>query len=83
MKRLLASIALVLCACTALADDAYIDGIDYNFNGGTAEVTFSPKYNYSGAVTIPASITYNGTTYSVTSIGVWAFNGYCSLTQST
>ena len=48
----------------------------------TAAVTYElsrSENNYSGltAATIPASVTYNSVTYSVTSIGDWAF-GYCT-----
>ena len=59
------------------AYDAYINGIFYNFSGTEAEVTsLDPEANanaYSGAVNIPKSVTLNGTTYSVTSIGDRAF----------
>lgn len=56
----------------ASAYDAYIDDIYYNFSSGNkATVTYKSLGNksYSGAVVIPSSVTYNGTTYSVTSIG--------------
>ena len=49
-------------------------------SGNTAEVTYYASYsnNYvSGDVVIPSTVTYNGTTYSVTSIGDRAF-AYCS-----
>ena len=48
----------------------------------TAEVTYG---DYSGLTTanIPASVTYYGTTYSVTSIGEGAFSGCSSLTSVT
>ena len=78
----------LLASATAFAYDAYdakIDGIYYNFSGDEATVTYQryndsyPHYSsdYSGAVVIPSSVTYNGTTYSVTSIGEYAFS-YCS-----
>ena len=75
----------------AFAYDAEIDGIYYNFNiyTQTAEVTSQipdwPYNNdaYSGSVTIPESVTYEGTIYSVTTIGWKAFD-YCrSLTSVT
>ena len=52
-----------------------INGIYYNLNEceKTAEVTENPN-KYSGAVSIPETVTYNGITYSVTSIGDRAFN---------
>ena len=54
----------------------------------TAEVTYQLEWdadNYKDLTTanIPASVTYNGTTYSVTSIGDWAFSGCTGLTSVT
>ena len=70
----------------AFAYDAKIDGIYYNFDKSakTATVTWQSSVNnylsnknaYSGNVTIPESVTYQGTNYSVTAIGSWAFY-YC------
>lgn len=65
------------------AHDFEVDGIYYNINGNEAIVTYkgttSSEYSneYSGMVTIPSSVTYSGTTYSVTSIDDMAFE-YCS-----
>jgi hypothetical protein len=55
-----------------------INGIYYNLIGKakTAEVT-RPSNNYSGDITIPASVNYQGFTYQVTQIGEKAFL-YCS-----
>ena len=78
-------LALILPA-TAMAYDFEVDGIYYNINGNEATVTFKGQYcddylnDYSGNVTIPATVTYNGTTYSVTSIGYGAFYGCSGLT---
>ena len=61
----------------------------YNLNEDkTAEVTYElgwDENNYKGLTTanIPASVTYNGTTYSVTSIGGNAFRYCSSLTSVT
>lgn len=51
-----------------------IDGIYYNLNASnrTAEVTFG-ETEYTGAITIPSTVTYNGVYYSVTGIGDEAF----------
>ena len=73
----------------ANAYSAKINGIYYNFSGDEATVTYqkfeNSKYisDYSGAVVIPASVTYSGTTYSVTSIGSSAFSGCTGLTSIT
>ncbi len=58
---------------------AKIDGIYYNFSDSKAEVTYgtTTSNSYSGDVAIPATVTYNGSSYSVTSIGNYAFYG-CS-----
>ena len=80
---------LTLVATTASAHSFEVDGIYYNDNGdGTVSVTYKGRsYTqyadiYTGKVVIPPSITISetGTTYSVTSIGSYAFY-CCSLTS--
>ena len=59
----------------------------YNIVNGNAEVTYQNNYDYTfystyhptGALTIPSSVTYNGTTYAVTSIGDDAFHSCSNL----
>ena len=81
MKRLITQLALliaVLCASIpAHAYDYIVDGIYYNVNKSnrTAEVTKGDG-KYKGSINIPESITYEGSSYSVTSIGSGAFR-YC------
>ena len=65
-----------------------VNGINYNkIDSNEVEVTnkitsYSPYSNdYSGSVTIPATVTYHGTTYSVTSIGYAAFDHCYGLTN--
>ena len=53
----------------------------YNIVDGNAEV--AGYQVISGSLTIPSSVTYNGTTYSVTSIGNYAFYGCSGLTSVT
>ena len=67
-----------------------IDGIWYNLdeNYWQAEVTFKgssyDEYEeYSDAINIPATVTYGGVEYSVTSIGSCAFSECSSLTDIT
>ncbi len=73
-------LALLLPA-VAMATDFVVDGICYNINGNEATVTSKGDYydmffvGYSGSVVIPATVTYKGTTYPVTSIDEIAF--YC------
>lgn len=86
MKQLLRfSILLlaILLPTLAMAYDFEVDGIFYNINGNEATVTYNGLYDYSGSVTIPATVTYNGTTYPVTSIGKFAFYNCSSLTSVT
>ena len=68
----------------ASADAIEIDGIYYNLINKIkqAEVTSNPN-NYSGSVIIPEQITYEGTTYNVTSIGNSAFYNCRGLTSIT
>ncbi|MDD6132326.1 MAG: leucine-rich repeat protein [Bacteroidales bacterium] len=82
--RAVLTAVLSLVATIATAHDFEVDGIYYNDNcDGTVSVTYKgSSYNeytneYTGDVTIPSSVTYSGTTYSVTSIGDKAF-GECS-----
>ena len=82
MKHLF-TMLLALIAVTASAQDFEVDGICYNIlseDDRTVEVTGSP-YGYSGDVVIPAEVTYDGSTYSVTTIGKDAFN-YCEALTS-
>ena len=72
-------LALILPA-TALAYDFEVDGIYYNINGNEVTVTNNGSV-YSGSVVIPATVTYDGTTYRVTAIGSSAFSGCRGLTS--
>jgi len=62
-----------------MAHSFEVDGIYYNAYNNEATVTFKgPTVNYyeneySGSVTIPSSVTYDGETYLVTGIGNGAF----------
>ena len=62
-----------------------IDGIWYNLDSADkkAEVTKNSSGEYSSAIVIPEKVTYNGTEYSVMSIGEYAFSGCSGLTSIT
>ena len=83
-KKLSLLFALMLSTLMASAYDAQVDGIYYNLitEAKQAEVT-SGDTKYTGSVTIPESFTYDGVTYSVTSIGSAAFAGCSGLTSVT
>ena len=78
-----------LLPAIAIAHDFEVDGIYYNINGNEATVTYKGTYSsqysneYSGDLTIPATVTYGGTSYSVTSIGDYAFSNCTGLTSVT
>ena len=73
--------ALTLSAGALFANGTYVDGIYYDFDDAklTATVTYRGSYydeytdEYTGNVVIPATVTYGGNPYSVTSIGNGAF----------
>lgn len=89
MKKLFSFILMALLPVVASAQDAYINGIYYNFSGDEATVTcFYDDYwgavpKYSGNVVIPSSVTYNDKTYSVTHIDEVAFANCSGLTSVT
>ena len=83
-KHLLTAL-LLFCATVATAHDFEVDGIYYNITS-TTNKTVAVTYrgtscyeysSYTGDVVIPESATYDGTTYSVTSVGDRAFS-FCS-----
>ena len=92
MKKTLLCLTLVIAfACKSFAYDFESGGLYYNIIGnGEVEVTRSDDTYYSGSIVIPSSVTYNSTTYSVTSIGDSAFldlyacyTGYGMITSIT
>ena len=90
MKRLSIFLLSVLCtAAPAFAYDFQSGDLYYNITGeNTVAVAYQVEWsetNYQGLTTasIPATVTYNGTTYSVTSIGYAAFSRCTSLTSIT
>ena len=81
---------LLLFSVAVNAHDFAVDGIFYYItdeNNKTVEVTYKgssySEYSneYTGKVEIYKSVAYNGTTYSVTSIGTSAFSGCSGLTS--
>ena len=89
--RLLSLIlAIMVAAMPASAYDFMVNGLCYkkNSDGTSVTVTYqnlnAPTYtNISGAVNIPASVTYSGKTYSVTEVDAYAFDGCSGITSLT
>ncbi len=83
-KRMLVTALCIMFAVIANAYGAEINGIYYNLSQETktAEVT-SGDSKYTGDVIIPEGVVYDGVTYSVTSIGGYAFYGCSGLTSVT
>lgn len=79
MKKCLLFLFFLPTSGSIWAYDAEIDGIWYNLDSSTntAQVTECIYYYYSGDVVIPEKVVYDGSVYSVTSIGSYAFC-YCS-----
>lgn len=85
IKSLLLAVIGLLYSVSVSAYHFEVGRIYYNitsFSNKTVEVTYKgwAEHVYSGSVVIPASVTYEGDTYSVTRIGEQAFN-CCPLTN--
>ena len=80
MKKIFLTIIAMLLPLMASA--TYIKDINYDLDSSTETATVI-KGSYSGYVNIPSQVTYNGVTYTVKSIGRWAFCGCSSLTSVT
>ena len=85
MNKIFLLLTFLCLSLSARAHDAEVDGIFYNLDAAnkTATVTFKgdepSDYEYSGDVVIPETVTYNGITYSVTSLGDYCFYGCTDL----
>ena len=93
MKTKLFTLLLAVAASvgTMFASDTQVDGIWYDFDNSTKTASVTYRGNayytnldrYSGNVVIPSSVLYNAETYSVTSIGDYAFYSCSGLTSVT
>ena len=71
-------IIMLGCVFSTWAYDFIVDDIYYTVDSATAEATVVRNQRlptYSGDVVIPETVTYEGTTYTVTAIGESAFSG--------
>ena len=87
-------LAIMMCATIGTsAHDFEVDGIYYKITSSSSPYTVAVTYQgddpslysdrYTGSVTIPKTVTYNSTTYSVTSIGREAFYNCSGLISVT
>ena len=80
IRKVLVALTLMICH-QAYAHDFEVNGIYYGislFNKNTAYVThkgkdYAQSYAYSGSINIPDKVTYKGKTYTVATIGGYAF----------
>lgn len=79
LRRFLLCLLALLVSSMANAFDFEVDGIRYSITTGGVEVT---GYNSNATnLVLNGSVTYNGTTYNVVSIGYYAFYYCASLTS--
>ena len=81
LKKLMTAM-LLLCCTVVNAQTFEVDGIPYGILSEEEKtVSVSTGGEYTGAVTIPASVNYNGEVYSVKSIDDYAFTDCTGLTS--
>ena len=85
MKRLALFICTLLCANVLLAQTEFIVGNlkYYVTSSNPTEVSVSAADTTITTANIPATVSYDGTTYNVTYIGIHAFEDCSSLTSVT
>ena len=82
-NTILAAMLMFVAAGHIHAEKVKVDNISYNLNTETMEAEVTSGGSYSGDIVIPATITYNGEEYNVTSIGEDAFSLEYFLTSIT
>jgi len=73
LKTLLLLALMLKGSLAANADSFEIDGIHYETNGYNEATVISADYNYTRRIDIPETVYYAGSSYTVTSIGDYAF----------
>ena len=81
LLRITLAVLLMSCCTTISAFDFCTDGIYYNILSDTEVEVTDGDERYSGDITIPENVTYDNVTYSVTTIGSWAFYDCTELTS--
>jgi len=81
MRQLALLVAALFITFDGWALSFTVDSINYSTTGSnTVEIA---KGRYSGAITIPSSVVYDNSTYTVTAIGKAAFDSCAALTAIT
>lgn len=81
MRQLVLFFVALFFALDGWALGFTVDGINYTTTGESTVAV--DNGNYSGAITIPSSVVYSNTTYTVNEIGNYAFNYYSDVTSIT
>ena len=82
MKTFRFFLTSIFLLCYSAMQAEVIDGINYSLDSSSKTAMVSSNaYTYSGDIVIPETVEYSGVTYSVTSIGGYAFDGCSSLTS--
>ena len=81
MRKLFTILVAIFLAAQAWAQDFYVDNLKYSVTDATNRSVEVVGWTdgIASELTIPASVSYNGTTYSVTGIESWALRG-CGIT---
>ena len=91
-NRFLSAIMAIFICLSATAHDFKVGNIYYNIlseSERTVEVTYKDKYSwkytdrYTGAITIPETVTFSGKNYSIIRVGDFAFADCIDLTSLT
>ena len=83
IKVIFLYIGLFVFLSNAFAQTVEIDGIAYNLTSDLTVSVTKKSPRYSGDITIPSTVTYNGINYRVTLIGFKAFYDCSGLTSIT
>ena len=83
MKKHVLFLFATLLSLAASAQEFKVNGNSYYITSETDKTVRLTLGRIDYSITIPATVTYNGVNYSVTSIGDWAFAGFSKLTSIT
>ena len=82
-KRFFTLLLAVAASVGTMFASTKIGNLYYNLDATNQTAEVAGNSSASGEIIIPASVTYNSVSYSVTSIGEWAFSDCTGLTSVT